>query len=73
MFGFGNVVPVVTLHALREEGPAFAATIERVDRMLTARVMRALNSDVDVAHENPATVATQFLQTHGLLARLRGR
>jgi osmoprotectant transport system substrate-binding protein len=71
LFGYGNVVPVASAHALALEGPAFAATIERVDRTLTLPVMRALNSEVDIAHETPAAVATVFLQTHGLLSPLR--
>lgn len=67
-FGWGNVVPVVSARALAAEGPLFAATIGRVDRMLTTPAMRQLNAAVDVAKQDPAAVATQFLQTHGLLA-----
>jgi osmoprotectant transport system substrate-binding protein len=70
IFGYGNVVPILTQKAVDEEGPAFAATIERVDRTLTLRAMRQLNYAVDVAKLSPATVATQYLQTHGLLAPL---
>lgn len=69
-FGYGNVVPVMTQKAFDEEGPAFTATIERVDRTLTLSVMRQLNYAVDIAKLPPATVATQYLQTHGLLAPL---
>jgi glycine betaine/choline ABC-type transport system substrate-binding protein len=29
--------------------------------------MRQLNQAVDVANEDPAVVATQFLETHGLI------
>jgi osmoprotectant transport system substrate-binding protein len=67
IFGWGNVVPVVSAKALAAEGPAFATTIDRVDAALTRSAMRELNSDVDVAQQDPATVAKQFLQTHGLL------
>ena len=67
IFGWGNVVPVVSAHALLVDGPALAATIERVDAVLTTPVMRLLNSAVDVAKQQPAAVARQFLQTHGLL------
>ena len=70
VFGYGNVVPVVTQQALAQEGPAFAATIERVDRTLTLNTMRQLNNAVSVANLPPATVATQYLQTHGLLGPL---
>ncbi len=67
IFGWGNVVPVVSAKALSAEGPLFAATIGRVDGMLTTPVMRQLNAAVDVAKLDPAAVAMQFLQTHGLL------
>jgi osmoprotectant transport system substrate-binding protein len=72
IFGWGNIVPVVSAKALAAEGPAFAETIERVDRMLTTPVMRQLNAAVDVAKQDPAAVAKQFLQTHGLLEPLAG-
>jgi osmoprotectant transport system substrate-binding protein len=70
IFGWGNVVPVISAKALAEEGPAFAATVQRVDRTLTTPVMRRLNAAVDVAKQDPVAVAKQFLQTHGLLAPL---
>ena len=44
--------------------------MERVDRALTTPVMRQLNAAVDVAKQDPAAVAKQFLQTHGLLEPL---
>jgi osmoprotectant transport system substrate-binding protein len=67
-FGFGNVVPVVTGKALAEEGPAFVAIIQDVDRALKDNAtMRQLNELVDIAQQDPAAVAKQFLQTHGLL------
>jgi osmoprotectant transport system substrate-binding protein len=72
MFGWGNVVPVVSGKALAAEGPVFAETIERVDRALTTPVMRQLNSAVDIANQDPAAVAKQFLQTHGLLEAMTG-
>ncbi len=72
IFGWGNVVPVVSAKALAAQGPAFAETIERVDRMLTTPVMRQLNAAVDLAHQSPAAAAKQFLQTHGLLEPLPG-
>jgi osmoprotectant transport system substrate-binding protein len=70
IFGWGNVMPVVSTKALIDEGPAFAATLERVNRMLTTPVMRQLNAAVDVAKQDPAAVAKQFLETHGLLEPL---
>ncbi|MGA9859367.1 MAG: glycine betaine ABC transporter substrate-binding protein [Solirubrobacteraceae bacterium] len=66
MFGYGNVVPVVSAHTLAAEGPAFSETIQRVDDTLTTTVMRQLDEAVDLG-QDPAAVAKQFLQTHGLL------
>jgi osmoprotectant transport system substrate-binding protein len=67
IFGWGNVVPVISAQALAAEGPAFQATIERVDDALTTDVMRRLNQAVDISQQDPAAVAKQFLETHGLL------
>jgi osmoprotectant transport system substrate-binding protein len=67
IFGFGNVVPVVSGKVLAEEGPAFREIIEHVDDDLTTAAMREMNELVDVAQQDPATVAKQFLETHGLL------
>jgi osmoprotectant transport system substrate-binding protein len=67
IFGWGNVIPVVSTKALITEGPAFAATIDRVDATLTTAVMRRLNQAVDVSGQDPATVARTYLETHGLL------
>ena len=68
VFGWGNVVPVVSTQALAAEGPVFASTINRVSELLTTPVMRQLNQDVDVSQQDPAAVATQFLETHGVIA-----
>ncbi len=67
VFGWGNVVPVVPAKVLAAEGPAFAATINEVDSLLSTSVMRALNASVDLAHQDPALVARQFLLAHGVL------
>ncbi|MFL5859354.1 MAG: glycine betaine ABC transporter substrate-binding protein [Solirubrobacteraceae bacterium] len=67
-FGWGNVIPVVSAKALAQEGPAFAETLQRVDNALTTPTIRQLNYAVSVAGLDPAAVARQFLQTHGLLA-----
>jgi osmoprotectant transport system substrate-binding protein len=66
-FGPGNVVPVASVKTMLAEGPAFAATIDRVSALLTLPVMRDLNADVDISHENPADVARAFLRAHGLV------
>lgn len=69
VFGIGNVVPVVSLKALQEEGPVFAATINRVSALLTLPVIRELNAEVDpdLAGKSAAGVASRFLADHGLI------
>lgn len=67
VFGWGNVVPVASVRALDAEGPAFAATINRVSALLTLSVMRQLNAAVDLSGQRPADVARNFLQINGLL------
>ena len=69
VFGIGNVVPVVSVKTLDEEGPAFAATINRVSALLTLPVVRELNAEVDpdLAGKSAAGVASRFLADHGLI------
>jgi osmoprotectant transport system substrate-binding protein len=67
IFGFGNVVPVVSQAALTAEGPAFTVTIDRVNALLTTQTMRQLNLLASIGGQSPGDVATQFLQTHGLI------
>jgi osmoprotectant transport system substrate-binding protein len=67
IFGFGNVVPVVSQSALGAEGPAFTVTIDRVNALLTTQTMRQLNLLASIGGQSPGDVATQFLQTHGLI------
>jgi osmoprotectant transport system substrate-binding protein len=67
IFGYGNVVPVVSQSAITAEGPAFVDTIDRVDALLTTRTMRELNLLASVGGQSPSDVAKQFLQTHGLI------
>jgi osmoprotectant transport system substrate-binding protein len=67
VFGVGNVVPVVSARVLAEEGPAFAATINRVSALLTLQTIRELNAGVDLAGLDPATVARRFLVDHGVI------
>jgi osmoprotectant transport system substrate-binding protein len=67
VFGWGNVVPVVSVRVLDAEGPAFATTINKVSALLTLPVIRELNAAVDISGEDPAAVAKQFLIAHGLV------
>jgi osmoprotectant transport system substrate-binding protein len=67
LFGFGNVVPVVTQGALLAEGPAFTATIDKVSAALTIQAIRQLNADVSIYNMTPASAANQFLLARGLV------
>jgi osmoprotectant transport system substrate-binding protein len=67
IFGWGEVIPILPRRVLLAEGPAFAATIDQVNRLLTLSAIRRLNAAVDIHNQDPATVAKQFLQAHGLL------
>jgi osmoprotectant transport system substrate-binding protein len=67
VFGVGNVVPVVSLQVLEEQGPVFAETVNRVSALLTLPVIRELNATVDLAGVDPASAARRFLVTHGLV------
>jgi osmoprotectant transport system substrate-binding protein len=67
VFGVGNVVPVVSDKVLAAEGPIFQSTIDSVTNLLSTRVIRQLNADVDVYNQDPAVVAKQFLQAQGLV------
>lgn len=67
VFGLGQAMPVVSEKVLQQEGPAFAATINRVTRLLTTSQMRQMNAAVDVFNRDPAVVAKEFLQAHGLV------
>jgi osmoprotectant transport system substrate-binding protein len=66
IFGFQNIVPVVSRKVLRAQGPAFAATLNAVSAKLTNNALRNMNAAVDLAHEKPAAVATRFLRQNGL-------
>jgi osmoprotectant transport system substrate-binding protein len=67
VFGWGNIVPVVTQKVLDREGPAFEATIDKVSALLTTSVIRQLNAEVALGHQDPAKVAKQFLEAHDLV------
>jgi osmoprotectant transport system substrate-binding protein len=66
-FGWGQAVPVVPDKVLLSEGPAFAATINRVSSLLTLSAVRELNAAVDVYNQDPVLVAREFLQAHGIV------
>jgi osmoprotectant transport system substrate-binding protein len=66
IFGFQNIVPVVSKKVLREQGPAFARTLDAVSAKLTNNALRNMNAAVDLASEKPASVAARFLRQNGL-------
>ncbi|WP_249009646.1 glycine betaine ABC transporter substrate-binding protein [Conexibacter sp. DBS9H8] len=69
VFGFGNVVPVVSTSTIAAEGPIFVEAIDQVDALLTTSVMRGLTAEL-ASSPDPAqtasTVASEFLQGYGL-------
>jgi osmoprotectant transport system substrate-binding protein len=66
IFGFQNVAPVVSQKTLKEQGPAFAQTINAVSAKLTAEAMRSMNAAVDIDKQAPKDVAKQFLAANQL-------
>lgn len=67
IFGFQNVVPVVSRRLLARAGPRFTRVVNAVSATLTNAVMQRLNAAVDIDHRQPADVAHAFLSAHGLL------
>ncbi len=67
VFGFQNVAPVVNKKLLAKEGPAFAATLNKVDALLTFKAMQSMNKAVSIDQQTPAAVATAFLKANGLI------
>src|ERR1700683_1044 len=70
VFGFQNVAPVVKQSVLTAEGPAFAATLNKVSALLTLPAIQQMNKAVEVDQQSPAAVAHQSLQANSLLSRL---
>jgi osmoprotectant transport system substrate-binding protein len=66
IFGFQNVAPVVSAKLLKEEGPAFAQTLNAVSALLTQTAMIKMNEAVVVDRISPAVVAHDFLQANGM-------
>jgi osmoprotectant transport system substrate-binding protein len=67
IFGFQNIVPVVSKKVLRVQGPQFARTLNTVSAKLTNEALQNMNAAVDLRKQKPADVARRFLQQHGLL------
>lgn len=62
-----NVAPIVKKSLLDEEGPEFAATINKVSALLTIPAIQQMNKAVTIENQPPKTVAIQFLKAHGLV------
>jgi osmoprotectant transport system substrate-binding protein len=67
IFGFQNIVPVVSRKVLREQGPAFAAVLNAVSAKLTNEALQAMNAAVDLRKQKPADVARTFLVRNRLV------
>jgi glycine betaine/choline ABC-type transport system substrate-binding protein len=67
IFPAGNPVFVASQTAVDQAGPDFQGTVEKVQEGLTLEVMQELNARVDLDREEPAAVATQYLQEEGYI------
>src|SRR3954462_8634710 len=67
IFGFQNIVPVVSKRVLREQGPEFARMLNAVSAKLTNEALQRMNAAVDLRKQKPADVARHFLLQNGLL------
>jgi osmoprotectant transport system substrate-binding protein len=67
IFGFQNIVPVVSRKVLREQGPAFEAILNAVSAKLTNDALQGMNAAVDLQKQKPAIVARRFLLRNRLL------
>ncbi|CAN5454728.1 hypothetical protein BH20ACT15_BH20ACT15_12460 [soil metagenome] len=67
VFPAGNPVFVASQDVVDQAGPDFQSTIETVQQGLTLETMQELNARVDLDKEQPAAVATQYLQAEGYI------
>jgi osmoprotectant transport system substrate-binding protein len=66
IFGYQQVVPVVSKKVLDKEGPAFSKTLNAVSAKLTTDAIVAMNKAVQIDQKKPAAVAKQFLKANSL-------
>ncbi|MGZ4598159.1 MAG: glycine betaine ABC transporter substrate-binding protein, partial [Actinomycetes bacterium] len=59
-----NVLPLLRKEAA---SPDAQAVLDKVDQALTTQELQQLNAQVDVDKEDPSDVATQFLQSKGII------
>jgi osmoprotectant transport system substrate-binding protein len=67
IFGYQNIVPVVSRGALRAHGPRLAQSLDAVTARLTNAALQEMNGAVDLRGEEPADVARRFLRDEDLL------
>jgi osmoprotectant transport system substrate-binding protein len=66
IFGFQNVVPIVSKQLVSQLGSKFNDTINAVSSKLTLPAMVAMNKAVGIDKQSPASVAAKFLKANGL-------
>jgi osmoprotectant transport system substrate-binding protein len=66
IFGFQNIVPVVSKKVAKKEGPAFAQVMNAVTAKLSNDALQKMNGAVDLDKQKPAEVASKFLSANGL-------
>jgi osmoprotectant transport system substrate-binding protein len=66
IFGFQQVVPVVSKKVLDAEGPEFADALNAVSKLLTTDAIIAMNKAVQIDQKDPGDVAKAFLEANGL-------
>lgn len=63
----GNVIFLTKPATVKEAGPDYAATIEKVQEGLTEKVMQELDARVDIDKEKPEDVAADYLKSAGYI------
>jgi osmoprotectant transport system substrate-binding protein len=66
IFGFQQVVPVVSKKVLAAEGPAFQQVLNAVSATLSTQAIVAMNKATQIDQQDPAKVAAAFLQANHL-------
>jgi osmoprotectant transport system substrate-binding protein len=64
-FPSGNVIFVTQQKVAKQAGPDYEKTITKVQGGLTTKVMQELDARVDIDHQQPADVASQYLKESG--------
>ncbi|MGH3625925.1 MAG: glycine betaine ABC transporter substrate-binding protein [Sciscionella sp.] len=67
IFGFQNVAPVISQRTLGNQPPQFAATLNRIDALLTVKAIQTMNRAIAVNRLSASEVARTFLTDNHLL------